>query len=199
MPGGTLKIVGTDELEVDRALLAGEFGCPGCGGRLRPWGSARWRVLRWPGGEVRRRPRRTRCAGCGATHVLLSADGLLRRRDVAEVIGLALVAKARGLGHRAAAVVVGVPVSTVRGWLRRFAVNAEAIRVWFTVLAHDLDPMLAPMVPTATPLGDAVDAIAVAARAASLRLGPVKAWSFASSASAGRLLSNTGWPWAPAG
>ena len=70
--------------------------------------------------------------------------------------------------------------------------------MWFTVLAHDLDPMLAPLVPTSTALGDALEAIAVAARAASLRLAPVKPWQFSSSASGGRLLSNTGWPWAAA-
>lgn len=128
----------------------------------------------------------------------MSDDTLLRRRDSVEVIGLALVAKARGVGHRQAAALVGVPVSTVRGWFRRFAQNVEAIRVWFTVLAHDLDPMLAPVAPTETPAGDAVEAIAVAARAASLRLSPVAPWRFASAASRGRLLSNTGWPWAPA-
>lgn len=94
---------------------------------------------------------------------------------------------------------VGVPVSTVRGWLRRFAANAEAVRVWFTVLAHDLDPMLAPLAATGTRLGDAVEAIAVAARAASLRLGSLGPWQFASAASRGRLLSNTGWPWERAG
>ena len=131
--------------------------------------------------------------------MLISDDSLLRRRDLAEVIGAALAAKAFGVGHRRVAIAVGVPVSTVRGWLRRFAVNAEAIRVWFTVLAHGMDPLLAVVVSTASSLGDAVEAIAVAARAASLRLAPVKPWSFASAASAGRLLSNTGWPWAPAG
>ncbi len=94
---------------------------------------------------------------------------------------------------------VGVPVTTVRGWLRRFARNAEQVRVWFTVLAHGLDPLLAPVAPTGTPVGDAVEAIAVAARAASLRLAPVPPWRFASTASQGRLLANTGWPWAPVG
>jgi hypothetical protein len=93
---------------------------------------------------------------------------------------------------------VGVPVSMVRGWFRRFALNAEQVRVWFTVLAHDLDPLLAPVASTGTPVGDAVEAIAVAARAASLRLTPVAPWQFASAASRGRLLANTGWPWAPA-
>ncbi|MGI8810539.1 MAG: hypothetical protein ACR2KK_22360, partial [Acidimicrobiales bacterium] len=59
--------------------------------------------------------------------------------------------------------------------------------------AHDLDPMLAPILPTATALGDAVEAIAVAARAATLRLAPVEPWGFASKASRGRLISNTRW------
>ncbi len=157
-------------------------------------------MLRRRGGELlRRRPRRGRCMGCGATHVLIGSDALLRRRDLGEVIGAASAAKAVGVGHRRVALMVGVHASTVRGWLRRFAVNAEAVRVWFTVLAHDLDPMLAAMAPRETPVGDAVEAVAVAARAAALRLGPVAPWAFASAASRGRLLSNTGWPWAPPG
>ena len=126
--------------------------------------------------------------------MLISTDTLLRRRDEVGVIGAALVAKAAGVGHRRVAVLSGVPVSTARGWLRRFAANAERVRVLFSVLAHDLDPMLAPIAAMATAVGDAVEAIGVAARAASLRLGPVDAWLFASAASSGRLLSNTGWP-----
>lgn len=191
-----MRIVGSDTAEVERALLAGEVSCPGCGEGLRPWGSARWRVVRGSGVVERRRPRRGRCSGCAVTHVLISDDCLLRRRDLVEVIGAALVAKAAGIGHRRVAIVLGVPASTVRGWFRRFAVNAEAIRVWFTVLAHDLDPMLAALAPTATASGDAVEAMGVAARAMSLRLGLVAPWRFVSAASRGRLLSNTGWPWA---
>ena len=191
-----MKIVGTDRLEVERALLAGELGCPGCAGRLCPWGWARWRVLRCDEVVVRHRVRRSRCAMCAVTHVLISDDSLLRRRDGVEVIGAALVAKASGSGHRRIAVRLGLPASTVRGWLRRFALNAGMVRVWFTVLAHDLDPLLGRIEPAATVVGDAVEAVGVAARAAVLRLGPVKPWSFASTASRGRLLSNTGWPWA---
>ena len=189
-----MLIVGTDELEVERALLVGELRCPGCSGRLRSWGFARWRNVRCHGREQRRRPRRSRCVGCAVTHVLISTDTLLRRRDEVGVIGAALLAKAAGVGHRVVAVLAGVPVSTARGWLRRFAANAERVRVWFTVLAHDLDPMLSPIAATVSGLGDAVEAIGVAARAASLRLGPVEAWWFASAASRGRLLSNTSWP-----
>lgn len=193
-----MKIVGTDALEVERALIAGELACPDCGGQLRPWGSARWRDVRRRKDIERRRPRRSRCTACENTHVLISTDCLLRRRDLAEVIGAALAAKAAGVGHRRAAG-PGVPPSTVRAWLRRFAASAEVVRVFFTVLAHDLDPMLAPLLPTSSPAGDAVEAIAAAARAASLRLGPVEPWRFASSASGGRLISNTGWPYAAAG
>ena len=191
-----MKIVGTDPLEVERALVAGELECPDCAGRLCPWGWARWRVLRCRQAELRLRARRSRCTDCAVTHVLIGSNSLLRRRDEVEVIGAALTAKAQGSGHRLVALLVGVPVSTVRGWLRRFAVNAAMVRVWFTVLAHDLDPMLAVIGPTLSAVGDAVEAIGVAARALVLRLSPVGAWSFASSVSRGRLLSNTGWPWA---
>ncbi len=186
-----MKIVGTDGGEVERGLVGGELGCPGCGGRLAPWGWARRRIVRGPGGVEVRRPRRSRCVACGVTHVLLAADTLVRRRDLVEVIGSALLAKAMGAGYRrVAAQVVGVTVWTVRGWLRRFALNAERVRALFTVLAHDLDPLLAPIEPTGTAVGDAVEAVAVAARAASLRLAPVTPWQFASTASAGGLLSN---------
>lgn len=189
-------IVGNEPVEVDSGLFGGEIGCPDCEGVLRPWGTARRRVLRCAGGYVWRRPRRGRCGGCGRTHVLLSEDSLVRRRDETVVIGAALVMRAAGGGHRRAADVLGLPAATVRGWFRRFVSQAEAIRVWFTVLAHGLDPLLGPIVPTGSRVGDAVEAIAVAARAGSLRLGLSLPWWFASRASRGRLLSNTGCPWA---
>ena len=124
---------------------------------------------------------------------MIAADLLVRRRDVVVVIGAALMARALGLScRRVAAGIVGVTVCTVRGWLRRFAVNAERVRVLFTVLAHDLDRLLAPIEPTGTVVGDAVEAIAVAARAVAARLAAVEPWQFASAVSGGRLLSNTG-------
>jgi len=128
--------------------------------------------------------------------VLIWEDTLLRRRDEVAVIGAALTAKAAGHGHRWSAVVLGVPVSTVRGWLRRFAASVVEIRVWFTVLAHDLDRLLGALHPQQTMFGDAVEAVGVAARAAVLGLGVRAPWSFASAASGGRLLCNTGCPWA---
>ena len=188
-------MVGTDDVEVERVLRAGLLECD-CGGVLRPWGWARARGLRNAGGgEDRRSPRRSRCSSCWRTHVLLPADSLIRRRDAVGVIGAALAARARGSSiARVAARVLGVPLATVRGWLRRFAVAADAVRARFTVLAHDLDQQLGPIRWTGTAVGDAVEAIGQAARAAVLRHGPVDAWQFAASASAGRLLCNTSCP-----
>ena len=193
-----MKIVGTDAPEVERALTVGELACPGCAGRLRPWGHARVRVVRHRDGQERRRPRRTQCCRCASTHVLLPEDCLLRRRDAVTVIGAALTAKAAGHGHRPIAADLGLTASTVRNWLRRFAFAAVAIRSFFTVLAHDLDPMLAALAPAPSAFADAVEAIAGAARAAVGRLGPRGPWLFASAASGGRLLSNTNCPWAGA-
>ena len=94
-----MRIVGTDGGEVERALVEGELGCPGCGGRLAPWGWARRRPVRGRGGvEEQRCPRRSRCAGCGMTHVLIWADTLPRRRDEVGVIGAALALRAAELG-----------------------------------------------------------------------------------------------------
>ncbi|MGH9164911.1 MAG: hypothetical protein ACRDZW_05280 [Acidimicrobiales bacterium] len=190
-----MKIVGTDAPEVERALVAGGLACPSCDGRLRPWGHARVREVRNREGDERRSPRRSRCGRCSLTHVLVSEDCLLRRRDAVGVIGAALAAKAAGRGHRRIARDLGRIAETVRNWLRRFAAGAEAIRSFFTVLAHDLDPMLGAIEPAGSALADAVEAIAYAARAGVGRLGPRGPWSFASAATGGRLLSNTNCPY----
>jgi len=136
------------------------------------------------------------CAGCGVTHVLLGDDTLARRRDGVADIGDALAAKAAGAGHRPIAARLGVPAATVRGWLRRFAEKAEAIRAHFTRWAAALDPALGAIDPTASPFADAVSAIGVTGAAAVRRLGPRPAWSIASVLSGGALLSNTSCPWA---
>jgi hypothetical protein len=107
--------VGVDRGVVETALCGGVLRCPaaGCGQRLGPWGSARERGVR---GVGRLMPRRARCTSCRRTHVLLPASVLLRRADAVTVIGVALLAKASGCGHRRVAELVGRPVTTVRGW-----------------------------------------------------------------------------------
>ncbi len=184
-----MVMVGNDEVLVEEQLRSGGLGCPGCGGRLRPWGHARWRTSRSWAGTVRHRPRRGRCVGCGVTQVLLPSRWLPRRADSCGVIGAALLAKARGSGHRAIAVLLDRPEATVRGWLRRFAARAQGWRRGFTELLMALDPEPGPILPRGSALADAVEAVGLAAAAASRRFGPRHPWRFAATASQGRLLA----------
>lgn len=149
--------------------------CAGCGGQLRPWGYARARSIRGRSGEVLRlRPRRVRCAGCNVTHVLLPAHaGAPRRADAIEVIGSALLASIAGQGHRRIAADLGRPAATVRGWIRRATVRAQAINAQATSLALALDPLPSPMRPAGSPLADALEALGTAIAAARRRLGPL--------------------------
>lgn len=104
----------------ERILQAGTMSCPRCFGRLRPHGYGRARTVRGLGDEsVSVRPRRTRCADCLGTQVLLPSALTARRADSTEVIGNALAAKANGAGFRTIAALLDRPASTVRRWLRR--------------------------------------------------------------------------------
>lgn len=119
--------------------MRGHLSCPGCRGRLRPWGWARSRRVRdgIGGGQylVGHRPRRGRCTGCGVTHVLLAVSLAARRADTAEVIAAAIEDKVvGGHGHRVIATRLGRPASTVQGWLRAFAASAAPISAMFTWL-----------------------------------------------------------------
>lgn len=181
---------------VERRLAAGELSCPACCSVLAGWGRARPRQLRGPDGPVRLCPRRSRCTGCRATHVLLPVTVLLRRADAAAVIVSALAAKATGrVGFRRIAVDLARPAETVRGWLRRFAERAEAVRAVFTVWLRAIDAD--PVMPDAAGgrFADAVTVIAAVANVIERRFA-LPAVSLAESAvavSGGRLLA-PGWP-----
>jgi hypothetical protein len=127
--------------------------------------------------------------------VLLAVSCLLRRADAAEVIGAALTAKAAGRGHRPIAVGLGRPVSTVRGWLRVFARNAERVRVVMTVLLAQFDPLGGPAPVRGSVFADAVEAVGACAAAARRRLGVVGAvspWQLAAAVTSGLLLTAAG-------
>jgi|tagenome__1003787_1003787.scaffolds.fasta_scaffold20596173_2 transposase-like protein len=188
-----MVIVFADVAGVEAVLAGGRLRCP-CGGQLGPWGHARERVVR---GVGRMRPRRAKCRGCGRTHVLLSRLCLLRRRDAIAVIGAALTAKAGGVGHRQIAERLGVPKDTVRGWLRRFARDAEAVRAHFLGWAFALDRELGPVLPAGSVFADAVGALAIAARAFVLRFGPGELWPVVAWLSGGVLLCHTSCPFPP--
>ncbi len=180
---------------VEERLRAGALVCPGCSGVLVGWGWARGRSVRDVDGPLWIVPRRSRCTGCGVTHVLLPVVVLVRRADVAVVIGSALVAKAAGVGHRRIAAGLGRAAETVRGWLRRFATRVGAVRAVFTLWCRALaaDPVLPG--PAGSDWADALAVITAAAGAVAGRfgLGTVACWEVVSAVSAGRLLA-PGWP-----
>ncbi|KOV34304.1 hypothetical protein [Streptomyces sp. H021] len=190
----SVLIVESNVLLVERQLRDGRLTCPACDAVLAPWGHGRPRVIRGDlGARLFLRPRRTRCSGCGITHVLLAEVSWPRRVDAAEVIGAGLEIAALGMGHRRVAAFLGLAEGTVRGWLRAFAGRAEEVRRHFTVVLVALadDPVMPDA--TSSTFGDAVSAVAAAHRAASARwpqMLTVSRWEFAGRAIGGRLLTS---------
>jgi hypothetical protein len=139
--------------------------------------------------------------------VLLPVSVLERRGDAAAVIGAALAGAAAGLGHRQVAERAGRPACTVRGWLRRLAARAEALRAAFTRVLCELDPDPLLPAPAGSPVADAVAAIVAAAAAVVRRWGrgaaALSVWELAAAVTGGRLLApgtavdgiNTSCPW----
>ena len=137
-------------------------GCCGAWGRGAGGG--------WPGGDSvverdlvglgggigRVRPRRALCAACGVSRVLLP-DSMLRRRQYGvEVIWAALLAAARRQPWNQVAAGLGVPYTTVREWLRRFARRADRVHAWLCgLLPRLVDDPVWPA-GTATAAGDAL-------------------------------------------
>jgi hypothetical protein len=139
--------------------------------------------------------------------VLLPLVGLSRRADTAAVVGAGLQARAGGLGARRIAVLLGRAPSTVRGWLRRFAGRAEAVRQVFTALLCAVDADPPGLEPAGSVFADAVAAVTAAAGAVGRRWGgvvlAVSVWEVAAAVTGGGLLSpvwpveltNTSRPW----
>lgn len=184
--------VGSDVESVEHDLADGRLSCPHCGAAVDRWGYARTRRVRGLECELRVRPRRVICSGCGRTHVLLPVNLLLRRADEVTVIGAALLAKAAGAGHRRIAARLDCPASTVRGWLRRMGRIAERVRAALGMVAGELGAEFTVPEPTGTPIGDVVALLGAVAAAATRRLGPCEPWRLASALSGGRLLAPAG-------
>lgn len=186
-----ITVLDAEQAQAD--LLAGVLRCPGCSATLRPWSWASARPIRQLDGSYRWvRPRRARCSGCRATQVLLPAGCLPRYADAARVIGVALVARARGQGHRTIAADLHRPVSTVRRWLRAArGDNLEWLRRVGVQRTFDLDQdLLAGLSPQATALGDALCALAAAVLAWRRRFaGDAAVWTLIGAFTAGRLLA----------
>lgn len=194
-----MLIVADDRAGLEADIAAGRLMCPRCGrGVLGGWGCARRRPVRTLDGVRWLRPRRGRCqeAACAATHVLLPNVCLLRRCDAVEVIGAAVLLAASGAGYRQVAEHLGRPAETVREWLSRFRSRAGLVAAHFWRWARVLDGALALGVADGPPVVEALEAIGVCTRAASLWLARRPAWSWVSALTGGRLLSiNTSPPW----
>ncbi len=158
-----------DAAAASAELAGGLLACPSCGtGQLARWGHGRERVIRLLGSAtVRLRPDRARCRSCRRTHILLPSWCAPRRADAIEVIGAGLAAALSGAGCARIASDLGVPPATVRGWLRRLRSRAEEMRCLAMGQLGAIggtDPALPG--PDASPLHDALNAVAAAAHAA---------------------------------
>jgi len=186
-------VLDPDRVEAD--LAAGGLPCPCCGGSLRAWSWARGRRIRQLDGSTRLvRPRRARCGSCRRTQVLLPADLVPRRADGAEVIGAALLAKARGAGYRAIAAGLRRPPSTVRRWLRRVrGTQVGWLRRRGIEHAVRFDPDVIGDLPVQpTELGDALVALAGAVWAYRRRFArPARVWALIGVFTGGLLLGPT--------
>lgn len=121
---------------------------------------------------------------------MLPAFVLCGRLDAVDTIGVVLEGVSAVGGVRPAAVAAGVPYTTARGWVRRFAARAVAMAVAFAALTVELGGEVV--------LGDARAAIAAAFDAARTLAGwgVLGRWRFASAVSGGRLLgTNTNSPY----
>ena len=174
------------------ALARRKLRCPGCGQPLKPWGRARERTIREVGGAlVTVIPDRARCTGCDVTHVILDAGLLPRRAYAAGLIGQALVAAARGRGHRLIARDLEVPCDTVRGWVRRARRSAGQLRAAGIQAVVALDPDALPGQDLPGELAYALDALRAAAMALGDRFGVQHAspWARVTVLTRGQLLN----------
>ena len=170
-----------------RQVEVGEHACPDCGRRLNRWGGY-WRWLR-SSGTLRLWIRRGRCSSCRRSHALLPDFLLERRLDEVEVIGRALVLDiVIGLGMRQVANQVNVPMTTARGWRRRFRVRAAMLTAAFVAIAVHLDPAAVLMEGDAEPA--AIQAIGAVWQRARRRFGGriPSVWRFWSLISGGKAL-----------
>jgi hypothetical protein len=170
-----------------RAVVVPRPECLSCSLPVVFW-SGYWRHVRWRRQERKIFIPRVRCRGCGVTHALLPAFVLARRLDAAEPAGAVIGEVAGGAcGVRLAAAAAGVPHTTARGWVRRFAARAGELAVSFSALAVELGGEVVR--PQPDPLRSAVAAIGAAFTAAAGLPGwaALGRWRFACAVTGGSL------------
>jgi hypothetical protein len=172
-----------------RAVQVPRPECPSCSSPVVFW-SGYWRHVRWQEREQKIFIPRVRCRGCGVSHALLPAFVLARRLDAAELAGTVIEQVTGGAcGVRGAAAAAGVPHTTARGWVRRFATRAGDLAVSFSALAVELGGEVVRLLPDR--LRWAVAAIGAAFTAAAGLPGwaVLGRWRFACAVTGGSLLA----------
>jgi transposase-like protein len=172
-----------------RAVQVPRPDCPSCLVPAVFW-SGYWRYIRWQGQERKIFIRRVRCRACGVTYALLPAFTLARRLDAADTAGVVIGQVVAGAcGVRPAAAAAGVPHTTARGWVRRFAARAGELAVSFSALAVELGGEAVRLL--LDPLRSAVAAIGAAFTAAAGLPGwaVLGRWRFACAVTGGSLLA----------
>jgi hypothetical protein len=172
-----------------RAVKVPRPECPSCLVPVVFW-SGYWRHVRWQERERKIFIPRVRCRGCGVSHALLPAFVLARRLDAAESAGLVIgQVAASACGVRPAAAAAGVPHTTARGWVRRFAARAGDLAVSFSALAVELGGEAVRLL--LDPLRSAVTAIGASFTAAAGLPGwaALGRWRFACAVTGGSLLA----------
>jgi Domain of unknown function (DUF6431) len=172
-----------------RAVKVPRPRCPSCSSRVVFW-SGYWRHVRWQERERKIFIPRVRCCGCGVSHALLPAFVLVRRLDAADTAGAVIGQVAGGVcGVRPAAAAAGVPFTTARGWVRRFAARAQELAVSFSALAVELGGEVVRPLPD--PRRFAVAAVGAAFTAAAGLPGwaVLGRWRFACAVTGGSLIA----------
>jgi hypothetical protein len=174
------------EVEVQRP------GCPTCSKPMSFWGSYS-RPLRL-GIELRLVIRRARCSRCAISHALIPEFVAIGRLDGVEVIGGALEEMAGGTVTSTTALRAGIPLTTVRGWRRRFAARADLLARGMLAAAVGLGDLL-PRLPEGV-VRIALAAIEAVAAALCRRGVSGGRWSLANRVVGGHLLTtNANPPW----
>jgi len=136
---------------------------------------------------------------------LLPVSLLLRRAYLADLIFSALSSAATGSGHRSIGVELGIPASTVRGWIRVMTARAGEVRNYLLNIAVAAGVEVSVPKATGSGCGDVIAAIDVAQAALGYRfggvgpggsgglVGAVTGAAVAVAVSGGRLLA-PGWP-----
>ncbi len=140
---------------------------------------------------------RVRCRRCGRTDALLPWFVAPYRYDSVDVIGAALELHVAGQGVRRIAAALDRPATTVRDWVRRFAVVATdlSVRLLAVAVRAGWSGFELPTEARAR----ATAAVAALASVWQRRLGAVSPWRLAALVTGGALLApNTGSPLAPA-